>query len=407
MYSTGIYIASFLIKLIALFNPKLKKGVIGRRDTFKKLKKEIKPNDKTFWFHCASLGEYEQGLPVFEGLKLKYPDHKIVISFFSPSGYEVRKNAKLADVVIYLPLDTKQNAKRFLDLVNPNYIVFVKYEIWPNILLEVRKRNIKCILISAVFRKNQSFFKWYGGLTKSALFAFDHIFTQDDNSQNLLRTLGLPHVTVSGDTRFDRVSNQLTVDNSISFINTFKQDKLCVVFGSTWPDDDKLFIDYINKSDGDIKFIIAPHDIKTSYIESLKSQLKVKTVCFSNMANKDLSTYSVFILDTIGYLSRVYSYADIAYVGGAAGSTGLHNVLEPAVFGVPILIGKNYKKFPEAEVLTGYGGITSITNRADLETALEVLVKQSNRRKKQGTINKTFIEKNRGAVIQILDYVRI
>lgn len=406
-YSTGIYLASFFIKLIALFNPKLKKGVVGRKETFNKLKNEIKPSDKTFWFHCASLGEYEQGLPVFEGLKLKYPNYKVVISFFSPSGYEVRKNTKIADLVVYLPLDTRRNARRFLDLLNPNCIVFVKYEIWPNLLLEIKKRNLKCILISAVFRKDQRFFKWYGRLTKSALFAFNHIFTQDENSKKLLSKIGLNAVTVSGDTRFDRVSNQLSINNSVPFISSFKQDKLCVVFGSTWPDDDKLFIDYINKSDGDIKFIIAPHEIKTSYIESLKSQLKVKTVCFSNMANKDLSTYSVFILDTIGYLSRVYSYADIAYVGGAAGSTGLHNVLEPAVFGVPILIGKNYKKFPEAEVLTGYGGITSITNRADLETALEVLVKQSNRRKKQGTINKSFIEKNRGAVIQILDYVRI
>ena len=393
---------------MSLFNTKLKQGVKGRTQTFQKLKNAIQPNDKTFWFHCASLGEYEQGLPVFEALKTKHPNYKIVLSFFSPSGYEVRKNAKLADVVVYLPLDTKSNAKRFLDIVNPDYIVFVKYEIWPNLLLEIKKRQRNAILISAVFRENQSFFKWYGRFMKSALFGFNYIFTQDENSKTLLHSINYQNTSISGDTRFDRVSNQLTVNNSVSFIEKFKNDKLCIVFGSTWPEDDKLYIDFINaKSNKDIKFIIAPHNIKASYTASLHSQLKLKTISFSEMNNKDLADYNVFIMDTIGYLSKVYSYADIAYVGGAAGSTGMHNILEPAVFGNPILIGENYAKFPEAKTLIKIGGVKSVSTSKAFESTMNALINNSTLRERQGRINKDFIQKNKGAVIQILDYIRI
>lgn len=380
----------------------------GRLETFKKLENGINKNDKTFWFHCASLGEYEQGLPVFEVLKAKYPNYKVVLSFFSPSGYEVRKNANIADMVVYLPLDTTANAKRFLDLVHPDYTIFVKYDIWPNFLSEIKKQKLNTILISAVFRKNQSFFKWYGGFMKSSLFAFNHIFTQDENSKTLLQSIDYNAVSVSGDTRFDRVSNQLKIDNSVSFIEAFKNDKLCVVFGSTWPEDDKLFINFINKnSNKNIKFIIAPHNIKASYTASLKSQIESKVISFSEKKKEDLSDYNVFILDTIGYLSKVYSYADIAYVGGGAGTTGLHNILEPAVFGIPILIGKNYNKFPEAKTLIDIGGVKPISNSIQFEFGLSKLLEEESTRKIQGSINSSFIKKNKGAVIQILEYIRI
>lgn len=407
LYSIGIYIASFAIKVASTFNTKLKQGVDGRKQTFLKLKNTIKPNDKTFWFHCASLGEYEQGLPVFEALKAKHPDYKVVLSFFSPSGYEVRKNAAIADVVVYLPLDTSANAKRFLNLVNPDYILFVKYEIWPNFLHEIKKHDLKAILISAVFRKDQAFFKWYGSYVKSALFGFKHIFTQDENSKLLLQCINYKSVSISGDTRFDRVSNQLKVDNQVSFIEAFKNDKLCVIFGSSWPDDDKLYLDFINdaKNSG-LKFIIAPHNIKSSYITSLKTQLRVKTICFSELNEiKNLADYNVFILDTIGYLSKVYSYADIAYVGGGAGSTGLHNILEPAVFGIPILIGKNYEKFPEAKTLIDLGGVTSIATPEAFNSTLKALVTDNLLRKNQGVITKSYIEDNTGAVLKIMDYL--
>lgn len=407
LYSIGIYLASFVIKVAALFNTKLKQGVDGRKDTFSKLKNTIQSNDKTFWFHCASLGEYEQGLPVFEALKAKHPDYKVVLSFFSPSGYEVRKNTKIADVVVYLPLDTKANAKRFLDLVNPDYILFVKYEIWPNFLHEIKKRQLKAILISAVFRKNQAFFKWYGSYMTSALFAFKQIFTQDENSKVLLDTIGYNSVSVSGDTRFDRVSNQLKVNNNVSFIEAFKANKLSIVFGSIWPDDDKLYLDFINNPENsELKFIIAPHHIKPSYISSLKSQLKVKTICYSELnKNENLADYNVFILDTIGYLSKVYSYADIAYVGGGAGTTGLHNILEPAVFGIPILIGKNYEKFPEAKTLISKGGVTSVSSSEAFNSTLKAIISDDVLRKKQGDITKSYIDSNTGAVLQIMDYL--
>ena len=408
LYSIGIYIASFLIRLLALFNPKLKQGVEGRKETFEKLKSALAPNDRTLWFHCASLGEYEQGLPVFEALKAKHPDYKIVLSFFSPSGYDVRKDTKIADVVIYLPLDTKANAKRFLNLVKPEYIIFVKYEIWPNFLLEIKKRQLNALLISAVFRKSQSFFKWYGGFMRSALFGFNHIFTQDENSETLLKSINYQNVSISGDTRFDRVSNQLKVDNSVSFIETFKDDELCIVFGSSWPDDDQLYIDFINsKAKEAIKFIIAPHNVKASYTASLKTQLNLKTVCYSEMTDKNLADYKVFIMDTIGYLSKVYNYADIVYVGGAAGTTGLHNILEPAVFGVPILIGKNYDKFPEAKTLINIGGVLSVSNSKAFGSKMQELMDNRTLRKEKGHLNSDFIEINKGAVIQIMDYIRI
>ncbi|WP_179344208.1 3-deoxy-D-manno-octulosonic acid transferase [Winogradskyella ursingii] len=408
LYSIGIQLASLFIKAIALFNPKLKQGVFGRSQTFESLKKNIKNNDKTFWFHCASLGEYEQGLPVFEALKTEYPNHKVVLSFFSPSGYEVRKNTQLADVVVYLPLDTKVNAKRFLDLVHPDYIIFVKYDIWPNILLEVKKRDLKAILISAVFRKDQRFFKWYGGFMRSSLFAFEHIFTQNESSKSLLESINYNAVSVSGDTRFDRVSNQLKADNRIDFIEEFIDDELCIVFGSTWPEDDALFLDFINSnSDKDYKFIIAPHNVNSKYISAIIAQLNSNVVTFSDKTGKDLSKFNVFILDTIGYLSKVYSYAEIAYVGGAAGKTGLHNVLEPAVFGIPILIGKNYDKFPEAKALIQLNGITSIINSVDFNREITELLHNAELRHKQGNINRKYVESQKGVVIQILNYIRI
>ena len=406
LYSIGIFIASFVIKIFAIFNAKLKQGVVGRSNTFKILNSQLNPSDKSFWFHCASLGEYEQGLPVFQALKAKYPNYKIVLSFFSPSGYEVRQNNSIGDIVVYLPLDTRHNAKRFLDIVNPAYTIFVKYEIWPNLLQEIKKRQLKAILISAVFRKEQSFFNWYGSFMKSSLFAFNHIFTQDKTSMNLLKSIGFDNVSVSGDTRFDRVYNQLKIDNSLPFIEAFKINSLCVIFGSTWPEDDKLFLDYINSSSG-LKFVIAPHNIHSSYIKSIQSKLKVKSVCYSEMTNKNLNDYTVFILDTIGYLGKAYSYADIAYVGGGAGKTGLHNILEPAVFGIPIIIGKNFEKFPEAIQLKEKNGVTSVASKSEFEKSISALVEDEVLRAKQGEINETFILNNKGAVVHILNRIRI
>ena len=274
-------------------------------------------------------------------------------------------------------------------------------------LHEIKKRQLKAILISAVFRKNQPFFKWYGSFMRSALFGFQYIFTQDEASKTLLQRISYTSVSISGDTRFDRVYNQLKLDNSVSFIEAFKNDKCCVVFGSTWPEDDKLFLDFINTQDADLKYVIAPHNIKPSYIASLKDDLKVPSICYSELSkNDDLKDYKVFILDTIGYLSKVYSYADIAYVGGGAGSTGLHNILEPAVFGVPIIIGKTYEKFPEAKTLISLGGITSIASADAFAKTLTALTTNKTLRIEQGAITKYFINENRGAVQLVLDYLK-
>lgn len=408
IYNLGINLAHFALKCTALFNNKIKLGVEGRSETFKILKSNLTQHDKTLWFHCASLGEYEQGLPVFQALRKHYESHKIVLTFFSPSGYQIRKNSPIADVVAYLPLDTKKNARAFVDIVNPELTVFVKYDIWPNFLNELKSRDLRAILISAAFRKKQSFFKFYGSKLRNALFCFEHIFTQNEVSKDLLESIEYKNVTISGDTRFDRVSNQLKTDNSLDFIKQFKNNKLCVVVGSSWPEDENLFINFINKkAPKDIKFIIAPHNIKSQQVKNLKDKLNTKVTLFSSKENINLSKAQVLIVDTIGLLSKIYSYADIAYVGGAMGNTGLHNTLEPAVFGIPIIIGNNHSKFPEAEAMINNKGMFSVSNQKEFNNILSLLIENEHKRLDSGNKNLDYIEKNKGAVIQILDYLRI
>jgi 3-deoxy-D-manno-octulosonic-acid transferase len=397
-----------VLQAISVFSDKIKKGVQGRSETFAILESKINSNDKTLWFHCASLGEYEQGLPVFKSLKKHYNEHKIILSFFSPSGYEIRKNSPFADVVIYLPIDTPKNAKRFIDLVHPNLTVFVKYDIWPNFLSVLKKKQLKAILISASFRENQSYFKFYGLNLRKALFAFDHIFTQNEASKKLLNNINYKNVTVSGDTRFDRVSDQLNQNNQVTFIEDFKENKVCVVAGSTWPEDENLFIGYINsQASNHVKFIIAPHNIKPHQIESFQNKLKVKSLLYSEKDLKKGDNYQVLIIDCIGLLSKIYSYADIAYIGGAIGTTGLHNTLEPAIFGVPIIIGNNHSKFPEAQAMIDNQGMFAVSNSTEFNTILSNLVNNNESRQFAGKKNAEFINKNIGAVNKILDYLNI
>lgn len=407
LYNITLYIAGIILKILAFFNNKIKLGVDGRSKTFKILEVHLSKHDQTFWFHCASLGEYEQGLPIFKQLRAENPHHKIVLTFFSPSGYEIRKNTEIADVVVYLPMDTKSNAKRFVKLVHPELTIFVKYEIWPNYLNELKKQGLRAILISAVFRKEQSYFKFYGGMMRDALRTFEHIFVQDESSKRLLSSNHFDNVTVAGDTRYDRVSDQLLQDNALLFIEDFVDGKLCIVVGSSWPEDEAMFIAYINSFPSDsVKFIIAPHNIKSNQMAHFANQLNKKSVLFSEKDDKILSEFEVFIVDTIGLLSKIYSYADIAYVGGAMGNTGLHNILEPAVFGVPIIIGKNYKKFPEAFQMIANGGVLSIKNKEELQASLNRLLKNSEERIALGDLNSNFIASNKGAVFQIMSYIR-
>ena len=405
LYNIATYLAGDLLKVISLFIPKIKQFMDGRKNVFNILQEKISTNDKCIWFHAASLGEFEQGLPVIEEIKDLFPGHKIVLTFFSPSGYEVRKNTKAADVVIYLPLDTPKNAKKFIKIVQPELVFFIKYEYWPNYLNELKKKEIPTFLISGIFRNNQLFFKWYGGFYRKALDAFHHFFVQNSSSKELLLQLKKTNVTVSGDTRFDRVASILEKDNTLDFIQEFKNDALTIVIGSSWPKDEELLVNYINSTNHKAKFIIAPHNINASQILNLKSQISKKTILFSEKDGANLSEAEVFIVDTIGILTKIYSYADIAYVGGGMGNAGLHNILEPATFGVPVLIGPNYSNFSEAIALVNLEGCISISNQKELNEALEHLIRNEDIRAEKGHICSTFVQMNQGAIAIIKNHI--
>jgi len=407
LYNFLIHITNVSLRVLALFNHKIKLGVEGRKHTFTRLNSVLKEGDRSIWFHCASLGEYEQGLPVFEEIKKLYPEYKIVLSFFSPSGFEIKKNNSVADVVVYLPIDTSRNAKQFIKIIDPELVIFVKYEFWPNFLNEIRKQNKKTILISALLRPKQIFFKPHGKWMRKYLKAFDHFFVQNEASKNLFNIIGFENVTISGDTRYDRVNNQLKIDNSLPFIEEFINSKLCFVGGSTWPEGENYICNYINSYPSEeVKFIIAPHDIKPNRIKEIQKKLKVPNILFSEKENEDLKESKVLIINTIGLLSKIYSHADIAYVGGAIGTTGLHNILEPAVFGTPIIIGNNHTKFPEAKLMIDNGGVFCVNDELEFKSVLSQFINKTELRKKTGLLNSSFIEKNKGAVIQILDHLR-
>lgn len=407
LYNQIVFIAGFLLKIVALFSPKMALFIKGRKDVFKTLEAKIQANDKSIWFHAASLGEYEQGLPVIEKIKEKFPSHKIIVTFFSPSGYEVRKNNTVADCTVYLPLDTQKNAKQFIELANPELVFFIKYEYWPNYLNELKKRNIKTYLISGILRENQAFFKWYGGFYRKALNAFDFFFVQNESSKQLLQSLGHQNVLVSGDTRFDRVSTILEKDNTLDYIAEFKNNKITVVIGSSWPKDEEIIAQYINEySNENVKFIIAPHNIKAEQIAKLKEQITKPTVLFSEKENQSLSEQQVFIINTIGILTKIYSYADIAYVGGGFGNPGVHNILEPATFGIPIVIGPNYSHFAEAIALVKLEGCVSIENNKDLLETLDDLIYKPEIRFQKGAICRQFVQQNKGATAIILNHLQ-
>ncbi|AOC94021.1 3-deoxy-D-manno-octulosonic acid transferase [Flavobacterium anhuiense] len=402
LYNLTIYIAGFFLRIIALFSPKIKLFIEGRKNVFSILEEKIKAEDKTIWFHSASLGEYEQGLPVIEKVKEKYPQHKIIVTFFSPSGYEVRKNNTVADVTVYLPLDSKSNAKRFLKLVHPELAFFIKYEFWLNYLKELEKSKTPTYLISGIFRDNQMFFKWYGGFYRKALNAFTYFFVQNEKSKQKIESLGFKNVIISGDTRFDRVNAILERDNRLDYVENFKNGQLTIVIGSSWPKDEILIAEYINQAPDNVKFIIAPHNIKPDQISDLLSKITKPTVLFSEKENKDLSTYNVFIIDTIGILTKIYSYGTIAYVGGGFGNPGIHNILEPATFGIPIVIGPNYSNFAEAVDLVGIGGCMPISTNTELKAIFDRLLNDKNFLAEKSEICRSFIQNNKGATETIM-----
>ncbi|MCF6224157.1 MAG: 3-deoxy-D-manno-octulosonic acid transferase [Flavobacteriaceae bacterium] len=403
LYNIAIYITGFLLKMIAIFNIKIGLFMRGRKETFSKLASAISKNDKTIWFHCASLGEFEQGRPIIEKIKSQFPNYKIVLTFFSPSGYEVRKNYALADVVTYLPLDTKNNAKKFLEIVHPTLVVIVKYEFWPNILYQLKKQDIETILVSGIFRENQSFFKPYGGWMRNSLKAFSHFFVQNQVSFNLLQKIDFKNVTLSGDTRFDRVFEITKQDNKLMFIEDFIQGKYTLVAGSTWPKDEQYLVNYINfHASENEKFIIAPHNVNEKTIDELKNAIQKPTTLYSDKIKSNAA--QVFIVDTIGILTKIYSYADTAYIGGGL-ENGTHNVLEPATFGLPLIIGPNYKKFQEAIDLVKIKACKVISTNDALNTHLSKLFEDKNYRIEKGKLSKNYISNHTGATEIILNYI--
>jgi 3-deoxy-D-manno-octulosonic-acid transferase len=398
---------TFFLWLSQGFSEKMKLFIRGRQQTFSILEEKIKPTDKTVWFHCASLGEFEQGFPIMEAIKKQFPNYKIVVSFFSPSGYEIKKDTPVADAVVYLPQDTMASAKKFVTLVHPTTAFFVKYEFWPNHLFQLKEKGVHTLLISGVFRDNQVFFKSYGNFMRKALSCFNYIFVQNELSKTLLKKIDITNVSVSGDTRFDRVSHQIEQDNSLSFIEKFKGNSLCVVCGSTWPEDENVLLPFINASE-DIKFILAPHKIEPGKIDAFQKKLKQTSIRYTKLHDEQesLSKASIFIVDTIGLLTKIYSYADVAYVGGGMGLSGLHNILEPATFGVPVVIGKNFDDFPEAERLRALAGLFSIKNAEECTNILTKLTTDAAFRTKSGMIAGHFVNSNTGATKMVLEYFR-
>ncbi len=405
LYNITVSLTKAVLPITGAFSPKMKLFVEGRKETFPILHQKLNKTDKVIWFHMASLGEFEQGLPIIETVKTLFPEHRIVVSFFSPSGYENKKDTPVADAVVYLPLDTPKNSKRFIDVMKPEIVFFIKYEFWPNYLRELKNRNIPTLLISGGFRKDQLFFRSYGGWMRRSLETFEHFFVQNPESAELLQSIGFKNVTVNGDTRFDRVSRQLEQDNKLEYIEKFKKEQLCIVAGSTWPEDEALLEDHINSAPEEIKFIVAPHQIHEEKIENFRRRLNKTSVLYSEKESKDLADFQILVIDNIGLLGRIYSYADIAYVGGAAGKTGLHNILEPATFGVPIVIGKNFEHFPEAKKLQNLAGLYSVATKEELSEILTRLTEDEKFRKRIGMIAGHFINSNTGATNSVNDYL--
>jgi len=404
LYNLTVFLISLVLPIIALFNKKLQLFIDGRKQTF--LKIQALKNEETVWFHVASLGEFEQARPIIEELKSSFTKYKILVTFFSPSGYEVRKNYDLADVVCYLPLDSVSNAEKFVKNINIKMAIFVKYEFWPNFLNELSKNQIPTILVSGIFREQQLFFQFYGGFMRNSLKAFHHFFLQDENSKKLLKSIDFKNSSVVGDTRFDRVSRILNQDNSIDFINEFKNNTYTLVAGSTWREDEELLVNYINNSTSkDEKFIIAPHNINKEAIATLRKSILTKTVLFSEKEGKNLADFDVIIIDTIGILTKIYASVDVAYVGGGL-RTGLHNILEPATFGIPVVIGNKFDKFKEAVDLVNLKGCITIRNQNEFSSIFKKLKKEEDFRKSTGNINKKYIQEHLGASQKIINYLK-
>jgi len=415
IYDLIIHLYGDVISVASLFSPKARAWVRGRKGIFNELSSKFKVQSSKgalAWFHCASLGEFEQGRPVIEAFRNEHPDWKILLTFFSPSGYEIRKNYDGADYIFYLPLDSPWNAKKFIRLVRPALAVFVKYEFWFRYLDFLYKEKIPVYVISAIFRSNQHFFKWYGGWARKQLRKVTRFFVQDNQSAELLRSFGIDQVTVSGDTRFDRVVSIAAKSRSFPLVEKFAGDQPVFFAGSTWPADEELIIKLIEILGDRMKFIIAPHEVGAVRVATLvaavhSSKFKVQSCrveVFSALSEDNAIPCNVLIVDGIGHLSHLYQYATIAYIGGGFGA-GIHNILEAAAFGKPVIFGPKYEKFREAVDLIEAGGAFSICNQEELNRRSTQLIENRKFYLATGEICKRFVEERKGTTGKILSFI--
>jgi len=403
LYNLGIFLFSSLVHIVAPFSQKASLWVRGRRNWAKKMEGKIAQGDRVVWVHCASLGEFEQGRPVIEAIKREYPHYKIVLTFFSPSGYEIRKGYPLSGYTCYLPADTPHNASLFIDLISPELVLFVKYEFWNNYISALYKRQIPLYLVSGIFRGDQHFFKWYGSFFRKMLKKFNRIFVQDKVSVELLEGIGISNVVMAGDTRFDRVKELAAAARGIPEIEMFRKNEKMFIAGSSWKPDEEIMARYINENPRKMKWVFAPHEIDEQNIRRLEKMFNTSVVRFSQLDDQS-SEARVMIIDNIGMLSSAYKYAFIAAVGGGFG-IGIHNILEPACWNIPVMFGPNYKKFREATDLIEAGGARSFSDYKGFRSIIEGWLTDQDLYKSSADISGNYVRNNSGATPVIMEQI--
>lgn len=402
-YNLAIILYDIAVHLVAPFSRKPWKMMKGHWVVYELLRQQLEKGARYIWFHAASLGEFEQGRPLIEKIRAKYPDYRILLTFFSPSGYEVRKNYRGADIVCYLPFDKPRNVRKFLDLVNPCMAFFIKYEFWKNYLDELHKRRIPVYSVSSIFRRGQIFFKWYGGTYRNVLRNFDHIFVQNERSKRYLAKIGINRVTVVGDTRFDRVLQIREEAKDLPLVELFKNNTMTFVAGSSWQPDEDLFIEYFNQHP-EVKLIIAPHVIDENHLVEIIRKLKRPYVRYTRADEKNVRKADCLIIDCFGLLSSIYRYGEIAYIGGGFG-VGIHNTLEAAVYGIPVIFGPKYQKFQEAVQLLEAKGGFSVKSYEELKALLDRMLEDESFLRETGTNAGTYVTGNAGATDKVLGMI--
>ena len=404
LYNLGIFGYYLLVKIVSIRNEKARKWIAGRKDIFKRLRETIIPGEPILWFHASSLGEFEQGMPVIESIRNLSPEYKILLTFFSPSGYELRKNYSYADYVFYLPLDTKKNAVQFIDIVRPQKVFFIKYEFWYNFLSQLKEEGIPTYIFSALFRPSQVFFKPWGKWYLKAIATYEHIFVQNQESFDILHKFGFNNVSISGDTRLDRVGEIADAAPRLEKLEIFCGDQKAIIAGSTWKEDEDRFIPFVNKSSAGLKFVIAPHEVTPQTLERICNALEKNFAFYSSASNLELSKADVLIVDGYGYLNSIYRYGMLAYIGGGF-TSGIHSILEPAVYGIPVIFGPDYHKFQEAYDMLRLGAASCINDSADLEAQIESFRLNPEKLLKASNIACSYVNKNRGASKEIVKYL--